>query len=181
MFSQRFFLCWSNLLLHDMDAGENDLESTVCLRITEKVSFNITNEASYVTFWVDKSWLKMVHFDLKPMVKKCYQVTFNRPKIGGKFPMRHFEWFSNDGRKYIEGETPTLKLKTKVVRSSDEQKPLVFSRSLEKLRKSFPSSSSSSTRDLTSIVIIVAAAAAVIDICRFHNQFHCVESSEISL
>ena len=33
-----------------MDAGENDLESTVCLRITEKVSFNITNEASYVTF-----------------------------------------------------------------------------------------------------------------------------------
>jgi len=56
--------------------------------------------------------------------------------------------------------------------NSDEQKPLVFSRSLEKLRKSFPSSSSSSTRDLTSIVIIVATAAAFIDICRFHNQFH---------
>ena len=160
---------------------EKMTSKALCLRITEKVSFNITNEASYVTFWVDKSSLKMVHFDLKLMVKKCYQVTFDRPKIGGKFPMRHFEWFSNDGRKYIEGETPTLKLKTKVVRSSDEQKPLVFSRSLEKLRKSFPSSSSSSTRDLTSIVIIVAAAASVIDICRFHNQFHCVESSEISL
>ena len=28
-FLKDFFLCWSNLLLHDMDAGENDLESTV--------------------------------------------------------------------------------------------------------------------------------------------------------
>ena len=90
MFSQRFFLCWSNLLLHDMDAGENDLESTVFKNYRKSlIQHYQRSELRYILS--GQNSLKMVHFDLKLMVKKCYQVTFNRPKIGGKFPMRHFE------------------------------------------------------------------------------------------
>ena len=60
---------------------------TRCLKIKEKVSFNIASEASYVY----KSSLKMpklVLEKLKFAVKQCYQT---RPKLVENAKMRHFE------------------------------------------------------------------------------------------
>ena len=64
-----------------------------CLKITEKVSFNIASEASYVYIMSGQKFIKMpkmVNFgeffeNLKIAVKSVTrQVTFNRTKIGGK-------------------------------------------------------------------------------------------------
>ena len=77
-----------------------------CLKITEKVSFNIASEASYVYILsgqkLIKNAKKMVHFGefLKTWSLRSNsvtrQVSFNRTKIGGKcqnwkIKMRHFE------------------------------------------------------------------------------------------
>ena len=62
-----------------------------CLKIIQKVTFNIKSEASYVYILVDKSWLKMpkvVHFSefLKTCSLPSNSVTrlLNRTKIDGK-------------------------------------------------------------------------------------------------
>ena len=77
-----------------MKASVNGIHVPRCLKITEKVSFNIASEASYVyilsgqkliinakngPFW-------RVFENLKLAVKQCYQTGqfFNRTKNGGK-------------------------------------------------------------------------------------------------
>ena len=47
-----------------------------CLKITEKVSFNIASEASYDYIMSRQKFIKtpkMVHLNLKLTVKQCYQ------------------------------------------------------------------------------------------------------------
>ena len=80
-----------------------------CLKITEKVAFNIASEASYVYMLRGqkfKKMPKMVNFDEFLKSEGCgqnsvtRQVTFNRTKTGRKcqnfkFQMRHFDLFSN--------------------------------------------------------------------------------------
>ena len=54
---------------------------TQCLKITEKVSFNITSEASYIYILSDQKFIKKakkgqfwrVFENLKLIVKQCYQ------------------------------------------------------------------------------------------------------------
>ena len=73
-----------------------------CLKITEKVSFNIASEASYIYIWVDKSSLKMpkngpfvrVFENLKLAIKQCYQTGHKLVK-NAKIEMRYFWWISN--------------------------------------------------------------------------------------
>ena len=43
------------------------------LKITEKVSFTITSEASYVCIWSRQKFIKNVLENLKLAVKQCYQ------------------------------------------------------------------------------------------------------------
>ena len=86
------------------------LDSTRCLKITEKVTFNIASEASYVYILSGqkliknaKKWSILACF-LKTRIQ-CYngatrQVTLSKTKIGEKYQvwkiqMRHFEYFSN--------------------------------------------------------------------------------------
>ena len=78
-----------------------------CLKISQKVAFNIASEASYVLSGQNSSKMaKMVQFDefltnwsyLSNSVAR--QATFNRTKIdrkcqNWKIQMRHFGWFSN--------------------------------------------------------------------------------------
>ena len=85
-------------VLHKHDISFDKTITSRCLKITEKVSFNIT-----FTFWVDKSSVnrsKMVNFGefLKTWSLRSNSVTrqvnFNRTKIGGKcqnskIQMRH--------------------------------------------------------------------------------------------
>ena len=63
-------------------------QSTKCLKITEKVSFNIASEANYI-YILHFEWTKMVHFGdfLKTRSLRSNSVTrqvSNRTKIGGK-------------------------------------------------------------------------------------------------
>ena len=73
-----------------------------CLKITEKVSFNITSEASYVYISSGQKLIKnakngsfwRVFENLKLAVKQCYQTgqkLVENAKIK-KTQMRHFEW-----------------------------------------------------------------------------------------
>ena len=72
-----------------------------CLKITEKVSFNIASEASYVYILSGQKLIKnakngqfwRVFEKLKLAVKQCYQTgQFNRTKLveNAKIQMRHF-------------------------------------------------------------------------------------------
>ena len=67
-----------------------------CLKITEKVSFNIASYGTTFTFWVDKSSLNMPNMVKLGEFLKIWilrsnsvtrQVTFNRIKIGGNAKM----------------------------------------------------------------------------------------------
>ena len=66
-----------------------------CLKITEKVSFNVASEASYIYILSGQKLIKnakngpfwRVFENLKLAVKQCYQT--------GKCQKRHFGWFSN--------------------------------------------------------------------------------------
>ena len=88
--------------------------STQCLKITEKVSFNIAGEASYVYFLNGLKLIKnvkngpfwRVFENLMLAVQQCYQT--GQFKIGQKLvdnvkiqkiEMRHFEKFSNNVEK----------------------------------------------------------------------------------
>ena len=81
-----------------------------CLKITEKVSFSIESEASYVYILSGQKliknakngafWRVFENLKLARSNSVTRQVTFNRTKIGGKclnwkIQMRHFGWFSN--------------------------------------------------------------------------------------
>ena len=81
------------------------MESLQCLKIAQKVSFNIASEASYVFILSGQKFIKNAKNsqfwrffeNLKLAIKQCYQTGhFNRTKIGGKYQkwktqMRHFE------------------------------------------------------------------------------------------
>ena len=91
--------------------------STRCLKITEKVSFNIASEASYVYILSGQKLIKNAQngpfWRVFRKTKACGQtVSFNRTKIGGKCQnsknqMRHFGRFSNNVSK-AKGGTSTL-------------------------------------------------------------------------
>ena len=84
--------------------------SSQCFKITEKVSFNIASEASYVYILSGQKLVqKPKMFNLasfgKPWSLRSNSVTrlvnFNRTKIGekcqnSKIQMRHLGWFSNN-------------------------------------------------------------------------------------
>ena len=85
---------------------------TQCLKITEKVSFNI---ASYLNILSRQKFIKnaknsqywRVYENLKFAVKQCYQTKLVENAKIGKFKIRHFEWFSNtvsDEEKWLENE-----------------------------------------------------------------------------
>ena len=75
-----------------------------CLKIAEKVLFNVASEARY--FYKSSSKMpklvKFVNFWWPCLeVKQCYQVNFNRKNSSEKCPnfkiqMRHFKYFSNN-------------------------------------------------------------------------------------
>ena len=92
--------------LHFMVSGINNeivRRYAQCLKITEKVSFNIASEASYV--YVFKSSWKMPKwrfFKTRNLQSNSVtrQANFNLTKSGGKCQnwntqLRHFGWFSN--------------------------------------------------------------------------------------
>ena len=68
--------------------GENELISQ-CLKITEKVAFNIASEASYVYILSGQKFIKnakngqfwRVFENLKLAVKQCYQICQNHARI----------------------------------------------------------------------------------------------------
>ena len=67
-----------------------------CFKITEKVSFNIASEASYVYILSGQKFIKSA----KNLNSVTRQDNFNRTKIGEKCrdwksQMRQFMWFSN--------------------------------------------------------------------------------------
>ena len=98
------------------------LENTRCLKITEKVSFNIASEASYVYILSGRKLIKnakngpfwRVFENLKLAVKQSYQTSqFNRSNIGGKcqtlkIQMRHFRWFSNTVPALMANNDPSI-------------------------------------------------------------------------
>ena len=78
-----------------------DLKLAQCLKITEKVSFKIASEASYVYILSGQKLIKnakMVHFGefLKTWSLRSNsvtrQVSFNRTKIGGKCQNSKIQW-----------------------------------------------------------------------------------------
>ena len=89
------------------------LPNSWCLKITEKVSFNIASEASYVYILSEQNLIKSAkNGQFGEFLKNwCLwsngvtrQVTFKRTKIDGKcqnskIQMRHFKWFLNNVRK----------------------------------------------------------------------------------
>ena len=72
-----------------------------CLKIIEKVSFNIASEASYVYIFSGQTFIEKCHNghfwrvfeNLKLAVKQCYQTGQKMVEIAKvkKFQMRHFE------------------------------------------------------------------------------------------
>ena len=65
-----------------MDSGNLDfhlpfnLKQAQCLKITEKVSFNIASEASYVYILSGQKFIKMFFEKLNLVVKQCYQTIY---------------------------------------------------------------------------------------------------------
>ena len=79
-----------------MQPNNKSQKTARCLKITEKVSFNIASEVS-AQKWIKNYPFWRVFENLKLAVKQCYETgQFNRTKIGGKcqiskIKMRHFE------------------------------------------------------------------------------------------
>ena len=81
-------------------------QHTQCLKVTEKVAFNIASEASYVYILSRQKFMKnapkwsiLASFWKPETCCVTRQVNFNRTKIGGmcqnlKTQIRHFGWFS---------------------------------------------------------------------------------------
>ena len=85
---------------------------THCLNITEKVSFNIANKASYVYILSEQKVIKIakngpfwrIFRHLKLAVKQCYQIKNGRNYQNWKTQIRHFRWFSNYLRNIYSGK-----------------------------------------------------------------------------
>ena len=69
-----------------------------CLKITEKVSFNLASEATYVYILSGQKLIKnakkcsiwRVFKNVKPEVKQCYQMIGQKLSKNAKIQMRHF-------------------------------------------------------------------------------------------